>query len=61
MNKMFLSLKNFIQESKLSLKKIQSFSALTVPAYFLFSHLPSQQSGFSSRVINLGFVVLVDK
>lgn len=61
MNKMFLSFKNFIQENKLSLKKIQSFSARTVFVYFLFSHLPSQQSGFTSWVINLGFVVWVDK
>lgn len=47
-NKLFLSFKNFIQENKLSLKKIQSFSVLTVPVYFVFFHLLSQQSDFTS-------------
>lgn len=61
MNKMFLYFKNLIQENKLSLKKIQSCSALSVPEYFLFFYLPSQQSGFTPWVINLGFVGLVDK
>lgn len=60
-NKLFLTFKNFIQENKLSLKKIQSFSVLTVPVYFVFFHLLSQQSDFTSWVINLSFVVLTDK
>lgn len=60
MNKMFLSFKNFFWEYKFSWKTIQSLDALTVPMYFLFSHVLSQQSGFTSQVINLGFVVLAD-
>lgn len=60
MNKMFLSLKNFIWENKFRWKTIPSLGALTVPMYFLFSHILSQQSGFISQVINLGFVGLAD-
>jgi len=58
---MFYSFKNFIQVNKLGLKKIQSFSELSVPVCFLCFHLLSQQSGFTSEVINLRFAVLVDK